>query len=1110
MVKLVTLVIIFTVIPTIVISYVAISHEKDLGSYALESNLVLGESATNDSAQALQTLGEQIIEQKAKDVAKQVEIYLADRPSMTVNDILNDTTLGNISVQDVGQTGYTAIVDASNFIILTHRHPSYVGMDLTALEYSLPSFWAVIEPSAGGNTSLGYYDWEEPDGSIRQKYAYISPINVTTADGNGGLTLWATTYIDEFSSPVMITISNIANATSDTNQQINLRTTELLNQLVMIIGILVVVVVICAVAFTRTITTPVSKLKAVTEDINKGNLDFEVSIDSNDEIGDLATSFDAMRLSLKDSYETLEQKVRDRTEQIRESERRLADIINFLPDPTFVIDSEGKVIAWNKAMEELTSLKSKDILGKGDYEYALPFYGERRPMIVNLAMEPDRVIELKYEKVERHGDTLFAETFAPKLQEEGRYVWAAASSLHNSKGAIVGSIEIIRDITDRKHVEQALMSEKDVAEASTRAKSEFLANMSHEIRTPMNGIIGMIDLTLDTELNDEQREYLDLAKSSAQSLLILINDILDFSKIEAKKLDIEFKDFDLYDMMDQTMRVLGIDADNKGVELVYEIDHRIDYTLKGDSFRLKQVLMNLVKNAVKFTDEGHIYVKVREAEGVDDRKKLHFSVEDTGIGIAKEKLQVIFDTFTQVDGSTTRRFGGTGLGLTITKRLVEMMNGEIWVESEEGKGSVFHVVIPFEAGEPIELYPVSSEDLKGLSVLIADDNAMNRLILRRNLESWGMEVTEASCGAECIENIDKALKSMRTYQILLLDCMMPGIDGFEVAERLRDKGMEDIIIIMLSSLDQQGDKERSRELGISEYLVKPVSPSALMNAIMNVLSSKGRKASKTKRVRVDRAQTAVQVPEDARVLIAEDNAVNRKLAVRLLEKVGIIPVTTENGLQVMEALEKDGFDIILMDIQMPEMDGLEATEKIRAKEAKDGGHIPIIALTAHAMKGDRERFLEAGLDDYLPKPLDPDQMYRIIAKYVATAEVEPEQTASESQYIDVKDLKKRLGDDDELISEMFGIFIEDTQNLLMAIQSAVEGGDAEALQHSAHSLKGMAANLSAVKIREAAFKLEQRGSEDDFSDIETLLTELKESINKTIEYLFSTFGIDGG
>jgi PAS domain S-box-containing protein len=1340
-VKLVTLVIALAVIPTCVISYIATDHVNDLGDYALESNTALGETAANDSASALNTLGEKVIEQIAMDHAEQVEIYLNYHPNMTVNDIMIDPQLHDISVETVGVTGYTAIVDATNFVILTHKYNTSVGMDLTLLEDRLPSFWAVIEPSAGGNASWGYYDWLEPDNvTVRQKYAYIAPIDATTADGVSGLTLWATTYIHEFSSPADEIKNEINNATLATNDYINSQKSQLTSGLIFVIIVMIIIVIISSIGFARTITKPVYQLKETTNRINKGNLDVAVDVKSHDEIGDLARSFDSMRLSLKSSYENLEQKVRDRTEQIRESERRLADIISFLPDPTFVIDSGGKVIAWNRAIEEMTGIKAENILGKGNHEYALPFYGERRPIVIDLAMVPDDKMELKYKNVQKRGDALIAETFASSLKTEGRYVFAAASALRNSKGQIVGAIEIVRDITDRrraeealkesegrlsraqeiahlggweldlvanrlnwsdevyrifglqpqefiatyeafldaahpddrkavdnaysgslregrdtydiehrivrretgeirwvhekcehvrdeagkiirsigmvlditerkrlelelretntlnetllqtipfpwdivgengevyhasqsftdivgknpignlcwqmykddktqclncplrrgislgetrsiethgvlsgriylithtgmifkdkkavleifqditerKNLELALLKSKEAAESASETKSEFLANMSHEIRTPMNGITGMIDLTLDSDLTAEQREYLELAKDSARSLLALINDILDFSKIEAKKLDMENVDFDLYEAMDQTMRVLAFDADKKGVELVYEIDAKIDYSLKGDPLRLKQVITNLVKNAIKFTEKGHVFVKASEEDSAEDIKKLHFSVTDTGIGIPKDKLQVIFDKFTQADGSTTRKYGGTGLGLAITKSLVDIMGGSIWVESKEGKGSTFHMLIPFQEGGKIETFPVHPEDLKGLKTLVIDDNPVNRLILRRNLETWGMNVVEATGGQDCIEKIEKTMGTNKEFQILILDCMMPGINGFQVVERLEEKGLTDIIIIMLSSLDQRGNKERSKQIGISEYLIKPVSPSALLNSIMNVLSKKERKTSRITKVKSADYDAEAHIPPETRVLLAEDNIVNRKLAVKLLEKAGLKPVTVENGLEVLKALEKEKFDMILMDVQMPEMDGIDATKKIREIEKEKGGHITIIALTAHAMKGDRERFLEAGMDDYLPKPLNPDEMLRTMEKHV--------KNESKAKVLDLDDFMKRIGDE-EMLADLLEVYLEDAPRIMGEIESAIAKKDAGALRFSAHSLKGMSANLSLMLARETAYELEKMGTSGSLENAENVFRELKEDINKTIDYL---------
>ncbi len=647
--------------------------------------------------------------------------------------------------------------------------------------------------------------------------------------------------------------------------------------------------------------------------------------------------------------------------------------INTIREPLIVLDQDLKVVSASRAFYEVFKVNPQETVGQliynlGNHQWDIPKLRELLETVL-----PQKATFDNYE-VEHDFSTIGRRVMLLNARQIQRVL---------GKERII--LLAIEDITERKLMEEEIIAAKMVAEAASETKSEFLANMSHEIRTPMNGITGMIDLTLDSDLTSEQREYLELAKDSAFTLLALINDILDFSKIEAKKLDIENVDFDLHETIDQTMRVLGMEADKKGVELTYEIDPKINYSLKGDSLRLKQVLSNLVKNAIKFTEKGHVYFRVSEEKSVNDVKTLLFSVEDTGIGIPKAKLQMIFDKFTQADGSTTRKYGGTGLGLTISKSLLDLMGGSIWVESEEGVGSTFKMLIPFAEGNKIEHFPVHTEDLQGLNALIIDDNFVNRLILRRNLESWGMNVFETTGGQEGIDLIEKFKGTQKEFHILMLDCLMPGIDGFEVMRQLKEKGMKDITIIMLSSLDQRGIKERSRELGISEFLMKPISSSALLNSVMNVLSRGGMALPKIKKIKTE-PEITILIPMHTRILLAEDNSVNRKLAVRLLEKIGLSPKTAVNGEEILKALEKERFDIILMDIQMPVMDGIEATKIIRETEKNTGHHITIVALTAHAMKGDRERFLGAGMDDYLSKPLNSKDLYNTIKKYAPKEE----------------------------------------------------------------------------------------------------------------------------
>jgi two-component system, sensor histidine kinase and response regulator len=788
---------------------------------------------------------------------------------------------------------------------------------------------------------------------------------------------------------------------------------------------------------------------------------------------------------------------------LSESERQMAAIFNFLPDATLVIDEKGRVIAWNRAIEELTGVKAEAMLGKGDHEYALPFYGERRPILIDLVLEWKEGFEARYAQVGREGDVLTGETYVPHLRGGGVYLRARAAVLRNSRGKVVGAIEIIRDnterqraeealreqeeafravfdrsndaiyihdlqgkildanrvgcerlgyrrgelsaksaaevvapsqaaalpaqigelmrqrhlvfesvhvckdglevpvevssslmdyrgveavlsicrdITERKRVEAVLLAAKEAAEAAARTKSDFLANMSHEIRTPLNGMVGMIGLALDGELGDEQRGYLELARSSADSLCTIINDILDLSKIEAHKLDLEAVDFELGKLLEKTLVVLGGEAQARGIEFVFDMDRGMRARYRGDPTRLGQVVSNLVKNAIKFTEKGHVLLKVEELGAGAGAPKLHFWVEDTGIGIPADKLAVIFDTFTQADTSTTRKYGGTGLGLAICKHLVKMMGGELWVESEPGRGTRFDFTVTVDLPETAEPEEVPETNLRGMRALVVDDNELNRHILGERLRSWEIAVQQATGGEECLEQIRRSAGTPAAFELILLDCLMPGMTGIEVLERLRGSGLEQVTIVMLTSVDQAADRRRCRELGVCEYLVKPVSPSTLLETIVRVVG-RGRAGARPGREPTTERIVLPTMPDGFRVLIAEDNLVNSKLAVALLRKVGLTPETVENGREVLRRLERESYDLILMDIQMPLMDGVEATREIRRRERERGGRVPIVALTAHAMKGDMERFLEAGMDDHLTKPLNAAELYRVVGRY---------------------------------------------------------------------------------------------------------------------------------
>jgi PAS domain S-box-containing protein len=788
--------------------------------------------------------------------------------------------------------------------------------------------------------------------------------------------------------------------------------------------------------------------------------------------------------------------IRDVTEQKlaeearRSSERRLAEIIEFLPDPAFVIDKDGKVRLWNRAMEELTGVKASDILGKGDYEYSLPFYGERRPILIDLVRETNESIEQKYLAIRRISDgVLVSESFHPLLRG-GTYLSGTARALHDAAGKPAGAIECVRDITVMKKAEGELLEARQDAERANLAKSEFLANMSHEIRTPLNAVIGLSHLALRTKLTNQQKDYLDKITSSAHTLLGIINNVLDFSKIEAGRLELENIDFSLEEVLISVSNIISMKAQEKGLELLFYMGEDVPRHLKGDPLRLGQVLTNLSNNAVKFTDAGEISISVRLEQKFDSEARLRFKVSDTGIGIAPLQEASLFKAFTQADTSTTRKYGGSGLGLAICQNLVRLMGGEIEVSSAPGVGSTFTFSIPLGVGRERDLHAkMAPSSLQGLRVLVVDDNLSSRSILEQMLKTMGFEVTLAASASEGLTELAKA-DSAFPYRLILMDWKMPGLDGLQASIRIKsDPCLRHIpFIIMVTAYGRTDVLEKARQAGLEAVIQKPVNESILLDTILDVLGQSqihdepGPEGTTEK----------FMMPEDRRgahVLVVEDNPINQQVAAEILTASGLAVSLASDGHQAVEEVSKNNFAAVIMDLQMPLMDGYQATQKIRLFKRRE--ELPIIAMTAHAMPHDRERCLAVGMNDYVTKPIDPAVLVTALRRWIPSRVLPVDGPSRDSAPtggriqmpdhlpgLDVKAGLGRLMGNCPLYLRVLSEFTRDFKNASLNLHRNMEEGDLKSAERLAHTVKGVAGNLGATGLQKTAQDLEaaiQRG-----------------------------------
>jgi PAS domain S-box-containing protein len=838
-----------------------------------------------------------------------------------------------------------------------------------------------------------------------------------------------------------------------------------------------------------------------------------------------------------------------RIERILDDERHLLQtLMDNLPDHIYFKDTESRFLRISRSHTVKFGLFDPDqAVGKNDFDFFTEEHAQQALDDERKLLDGSQSIITKVEK----------ETWP-----DGKTTWVSTSKLplRSRHGTIIGTFGISHDVTESKQAEdlsrraqEALLVAKEAAEAASRAKSSFLANMSHEIRTPLNAVLGMTELVLGTQLSTEQRQYLNMVYEAGQSLLGVINDILDFSKVEAGKLELDPVRFNLRDRLGDAMRSLAFRAHSKGLELACRVQPGVPDRLIADPVRLRQVIVNLVGNAIKFTEHGEIVVEVcseqpaetngsaADAHGrmVADRSPspltgegrpavslsnggegggepanpaspnrkliLNCAVRDTGIGIAPEKQRAVFEAFEQADTSTTRKFGGTGLGLAISTRLVDLMGGRLWLESQPDVGSTFHFTVPVEvaavdAAEPAAM-PASS--VRGTRILVVDDNATSRSILEEILTNWEMRPDVATGADAALDMLRTAAMEADPYRVVLADCHMPDADGFALSECIgQEPQLATAIILMVSSSDKPGEINRCEQAGITAYLLKPLKQSELFDAIVA-----GLRISPVEEISVDALATHHRRRiNPQRILLVEDSVVNQKLAVALLEREGHYVTVADNGRIAVARLKAEPFDIVLMDVQMPVMDGLEATIAIRERERQTGGHVPIVAMTAHALKGDREQCLTAGMDGYVAKPIRADELLAALEKFAPNIVADDGEHAGEVQNgaqvadgaatFDSAAALRQVGGDRALLAELASAFQAESQSLLTQLREAIATRDPAKLRRAAHTLKGAAGVFGAHTAYDMARQLEDLGRSADFTQAGEIFATLENAVGQ--------------